>query len=155
MMLPICLFVLNTRPGIIQESVNTTFHCCPRDRPIRTLKVVTVRDLVVLSGSSKSHSKSVSQHCHVCVHVTHERYTVCNVEGREINHCKPLLPGASNPGCQCDRRACHHCTIANNTLLITVERCAGRDISYKGAGPQLHLPRFSEVAVADKFSTSH
>ena len=41
--------ILVTRPGITQESVNTYFRCGPRDRPIGTLRVVTTRELAVLS----------------------------------------------------------------------------------------------------------
>ena len=42
----VCL-VLVTRPVIVQESVNTYFHCGPRDMPIGTLRVFTARELVV------------------------------------------------------------------------------------------------------------
>ena len=83
----VCLFifVLVTRPGITQASVNTYFHCSLRDRPLGTLRVVTARGLVILSGSFTSHSKSVRWLSHLRGHVSHERYTVSNVEGREIN----------------------------------------------------------------------
>ena len=83
----VCLFVLVlvTRPRITQESVNAYFHCGPRDRPIGTLRVVTARELVVLSGSFTFHPKSVRRLSHLSGRASHERYTVSNVEGREIN----------------------------------------------------------------------
>ena len=46
-----------------------------------TLRVVTARELVVLSGSFTSHSKSVRRLRHLRGHASHERYTVSNVEG--------------------------------------------------------------------------
>ena len=48
-------FVVVTRPEIIQESANTKFHCGPGERPIETLRVVTAREFVALSGSFSSH----------------------------------------------------------------------------------------------------
>ena len=55
-----------------------------------TLRVVTARELVVLSGSFTSHSKSVRRLRHLRGHASHERYTVSNVEGREINLHRPI-----------------------------------------------------------------
>ena len=66
-----------------------------------TLRVVTARVLVILSGSFTSHSKSVRWLHHLRGHASHERYTVSNVEGWEINlhmpiPCAPRIePGAA------------------------------------------------------------
>ena len=64
-------------------------------RYVGTLRVVTARELVVLSGSFTSCSVSVRWHCDLCGHVTHERYTVSSVEGWERN-----LQGLSDSGHQ-------------------------------------------------------
>ena len=50
-----------------------------------TLTVVTVTELVALSGSFTSHSKSVRRPRHLRGHADHETYTVSSVEEREIN----------------------------------------------------------------------
>ena len=66
---------------------------------IATLKVVTARELVVLSGSFTSHSMSVRGHRHLRGRGSPERYAVSNVEGREINRhfYKPVPQRVSNP----------------------------------------------------------
>ena len=56
---------------------------------VGTLRVVTVRELVVFGGSSTCHSVLV-QHRHSRCHARLERNTVSNVEGREINLHKPI-----------------------------------------------------------------
>ena len=81
-----------------QERANAYFHCGPRDRPIGTPRMVTARELVVLSGSSMSNSKSVKRHRHLRGSATHERHTVSSVEDQELNLHKPLPKRASNPG---------------------------------------------------------
>ena len=58
---------------------------------VGTLRVVTATRLLVLSGTFTSHSMSVRWHRHLRGRVSHGRFTVANVEGREINlHNKPL-----------------------------------------------------------------
>ena len=52
--------------------------------------MVTARELVILSGSFMFHSMSVRRLRHLCEHASHERYTVSNVEGREVNLHNPL-----------------------------------------------------------------
>ena len=52
--------------------------------------MVTARELVALSDSFTSHSISVRRFRHLRGHASHERYTVSNVEGREVNLHKPL-----------------------------------------------------------------
>ena len=54
----VCLFILVTRPLVMRESPNTYSHWGPRDKPIGTLRVVTARELFVLSGSFTFHSVS-------------------------------------------------------------------------------------------------
>ena len=68
-----------------------------------TLRVVTAREHVVLSGSFMSHSMSARPHRHLCGHVSHKRYTVSNVEGWETNLYKPLPQWGSNMGHQHER----------------------------------------------------
>ena len=65
-----------------------------------TLRVVTARELVVLSGSLTSHSKSVRRLRHLRGHASHERYIVSKVEGREINLHMPIprAPPGIEPG---------------------------------------------------------
>ena len=68
-------------------------------RCIGTLRVVTARELVVLSGSFMSHSMLVRRLHHLRGHASRERYTVSIVEGREINLHKPLQSTAGiEPG---------------------------------------------------------
>ena len=67
----------------MQESVNTYFHHSPRDRPIGTLRVVTARELVILSGSFTSHSKLVRQLSHLRGHAGHRRYTSPILKGEK------------------------------------------------------------------------
>ena len=52
-----------------------------------------------------------------CGHASHERYTVCNVEGREINLHRPITcaPGL-NPGPPRDSRTCHQLRYCNPPL---------------------------------------
>ena len=46
--------------------------------PMGTLRVITARELVVLSGSFTSHFKPVRRFRHLSGHASHERYTVSN-----------------------------------------------------------------------------
>ena len=62
-----------------------------------TLRVVTARALVTLSSFFTSHSMSVRQLHHLHGHASHERYTVSNVEGQEINLHKFYLSGNRTP----------------------------------------------------------
>ena len=56
------------------------------------------KELVVLSGSFMSHSKSARTASPFLLgRASHERYTVSNVEGREINLHRPI---PSAPGIQ-------------------------------------------------------
>ena len=68
-------------------------------RYIGTLRVVTARDLVVLSGSFTSHSTSVRRHRHLRGLSSHETYTVSNAEGQvgERNPNKPVPQRALKP----------------------------------------------------------
>ena len=50
-----------------------------------SLRVVTARELVILSGSFTFHSKSARWLRHLRGHASHERYTVSNVEGQQTN----------------------------------------------------------------------
>ena len=45
-----------------------------------------------------SHSNSVRRNCHIRGLASREKYTACNVEGRETSLHKPLPQRASNPG---------------------------------------------------------
>ena len=54
-----------------------------------TLRVVTARGHIVLIGPFTSHSKSVRRLRHLRGHASHERYTVSDVAGREINFHRP------------------------------------------------------------------
>ena len=49
---------------LLESVLQHLFHCGPRDRPIGTLREVNARELVVLSGSFTSHSKSVRRLSH-------------------------------------------------------------------------------------------
>ena len=57
---------------------------------IGKLRVVTARELVVISGSFTSHSMSVRRLRHLRGHASHERYRVTTVEGRQRNLHNPL-----------------------------------------------------------------
>ena len=81
----VCLFYSLDQGQCKKTYNNTYFHCSPRDRPIGTLRVVTARKLVVLSGSSMSHPKSVRRLRHLRGHTSRGRHTVSSVEEREIN----------------------------------------------------------------------
>ena len=60
------LFLFVSTPGTTQESVNTYFHCGPRDSSLyRTLRVITDRELVVLGDSFTSRSKSERRYRHL------------------------------------------------------------------------------------------
>ena len=81
-------------------------------RYIRTLWLVTARELV-LSGSFTSRSMSVRRHRQLWSHASHERYTVSNVKGWELNFHKPLPQRVSNLGPPAwQARTRHHCVIA-------------------------------------------
>ena len=85
-----------------------------------TLRVVTARELFVLSGSFTSHSKTVRWLHHVRSHASHKRYTVSNVEGREIN----LHRAIGYPACTrdwtwgCLMTGAHRTTCAIATLQL-------------------------------------
>ena len=65
----------------------------------RDSEVVTARELAVLSGSVTSHSMSLRRLRHLRGHVSDERYTGSNVEGREIKLDRPLPSTTGNePG---------------------------------------------------------
>ena len=50
---------------------------------VGTLRVITARELVVLSGSSTSHSKLVRWHRQLRGHGSHEQFTVSNIKGEK------------------------------------------------------------------------
>ena len=81
-----CLFIcLVTGPGKMQESVNTYFYCCPRDRIIYELWGHCRRSL---AGSLSS-----------------------SVVLSETNLNKPLPQWGSNPGPWHERYAHYHCPV--------------------------------------------
>ena len=57
---------------------------------VGTLRVITARELVVVSGSFVSYSVSVRRHRLLRGYASHERYTVSSVAGGEINLHKPI-----------------------------------------------------------------
>ena len=63
---------------------------------IGTLRVVTARELVILSGSFMPLSKSVRWHCHLRGHASHE--TVSVIEWGELKFHKPLSQQVLQPG---------------------------------------------------------
>ena len=93
-----------------------TFRC------IGTLRAVTARELV-LSSSFTSHSVSVRRLLHLRGHASQERYTVSNVEGREINlhiQASPEHDGGLNPGPPRDRRARYHLRYCSLLVVVAV-----------------------------------
>ena len=85
-----------------------SFVCWPNDvrctASIGTLRVVTARELVILSGSFTSHSKSVRWLCHLHGHMSHKRYTVSSVEGQKVNLHKFCPSGNWTPDRQLGRQ---------------------------------------------------
>ena len=71
---------------------------------VGTLRVVSARELVILSGSFTSHSKSVWWPRHLCGHVSHARCTVSNAEGQEINLHKVYPSRNRTPDCRLGRQ---------------------------------------------------
>ena len=113
----VCLFVLVTRPGITQETLNSSFHCGPRDVDLvwETLRVSLPGSLsssVVLLRPTQSQWDGTA--IYVVMRAT--RDIVSKVEGREINLRKPLPQGVSNASFWRERRARYHCAIAPSSL---------------------------------------
>ena len=79
---------------------------------IGTLRVVTAREVVILSGSFTSHLKLLGRHCHLHGHMSHERYTVSSVDGQEMSLHKPHLQWGFDLGHWCERGTCYHCAIS-------------------------------------------
>ena len=113
------LFIWVTRPGTMQESVNSYFHCGPRDKPVGTLRVVAARELVFLSGSFTSQAKSVRQRCHSMVMQTMRDTQSLRLKGEKSP--QPLLQWALNLDCWHDRRTYYHCH--HSFLVICIVIC--------------------------------
>ena len=88
--------------------------------------MVTARELVVLSGFSMSHSKSVRWLSHLRGHAGHRRYTVSTVEGREIKLRKFCPSGNRTPDRRLGRR-----TPLPSRLLCHFTLCVFRSICFK------------------------
>ena len=88
-----------------------------------TLRVVTARELVVLSGSFTSQFKSVRRLRQLRGHASHERYTaaVSNVELQEIDLRRPIR--GLNPGPPRDRRIRYHLRYCNPRLITFYQIC--------------------------------
>ena len=71
---------------------------------VGTLRVVTAREHVVLSGSFMFQAKSVRRLRHLRGHASPERHRVSNVERREINLHKCYLSGNRTPDRRLGRR---------------------------------------------------
>ena len=112
------------RPGPVPETSRSKVGCvaaAPRmpcmhrdyiQIIIGTLRVATAWEHLVLGGCFSSPSMSVRRHRQWRGHVSHERYTVSSVKGRETDLHKLLPQRASNPGRRRDRPARYHCAIA-------------------------------------------
>ena len=109
----VCLFlsffVFVTRPGIMQES----------DGPIETLRVVTARKLVILSGVLVRLIRSQWDSTAICIHVVMRvTRTISSVEGWGLKLHKTLSERASNPGRWRERYSLYCCAIVPCAMVL-------------------------------------
>ena len=130
--------------------------------------MVTARELVVLSGSFTSHSKSVRGLSHLRGHASHERYTASTVQRREINLHKFCPSGNRTPGRRLGRRTplparlLRHFSLFYSVLLLKLEICTSvkgyivmpspsSQVRVSAHGFRDHVPRRWLVRMAKSF----